>query len=153
MPDAQLVELLDSGTRRLVRSVDRMTDALTLTDANHMTRAVSIDLNLGPLTPQQLHALRSDPGAGGTPNTVWLPAARHSRSHLAPVVVRNAVGEQIRAAIHAHRFEKDGIRLHPGISIGVAAFPEDAPAALELFQRADEALYRAKQAGKDRVSR
>ena len=27
MPDAQLVELLDSGTRRLVRSVDRMTDA------------------------------------------------------------------------------------------------------------------------------
>jgi maleylpyruvate isomerase len=27
MPDAKLVELLDSGTRRLVRSVDKMTDA------------------------------------------------------------------------------------------------------------------------------
>lgn len=63
------------------------------------------------------------------------------------------VGEEIRAAIAAHHFEKDGIPLRPGISIGVAAFPADAADAKSLFQRADEALYRAKQGGKNRVCR
>jgi diguanylate cyclase (GGDEF)-like protein len=64
-----------------------------------------------------------------------------------------AVGEEIRQAIGGHPFEKDQIPLRPGISIGVAAFPTDASGGHELFQRADEALYRAKQAGKNRVCR
>ena len=63
-----------------------------------------------------------------------------------------AVGEEIRAAIGAHLFERDGVPLRPGISIGVAAFPESATDPEGLFQRADEALYRAKRAGKNRVS-
>jgi diguanylate cyclase (GGDEF)-like protein len=62
-----------------------------------------------------------------------------------------AIGEEIRAAIAAHRFEREGIELHPGISVGVAAFPEHARDQSTLFQRADEALYRAKQGGKNRV--
>ncbi len=37
------------------------------------------------------------------------------------------------------------------VSIGVAAYPEDALNANELVQRADEAMYRAKRAGKNRV--
>jgi len=64
-----------------------------------------------------------------------------------------AVGQEILEAIAAHRFEHEGIVLHPGISIGVAAFPEDAQDASTLFQRADEALYRAKAGGKNRVMR
>lgn len=63
-----------------------------------------------------------------------------------------AIGEEIRAAIAAHRFEREGIELRPGISIGVAAFPGSALEQHTLFQRADEALYRAKQGGKNRVS-
>jgi two-component system, cell cycle response regulator len=63
-----------------------------------------------------------------------------------------AVGEEIRAAIGVFPFEKDGIPLRPGISIGAAAFPESAGDADGLVQRADEALYRAKRAGKNRVS-
>jgi diguanylate cyclase (GGDEF)-like protein len=62
------------------------------------------------------------------------------------------IGEEIRVAIQAHRFERDGIELHPGISIGVASYPEQAGDAGSLFQRADEALYRAKQGGRNRVS-
>jgi two-component system, cell cycle response regulator len=63
------------------------------------------------------------------------------------------IGEEIRRKIAKHPFEREGIRLEPGISIGVAAYPENASDAASLFQRADEALYRAKQAGKNRVCR
>jgi two-component system, cell cycle response regulator len=69
------------------------------------------------------------------------------------VEAASAVGEEIRSAINQHPFEKDGIPLRPGISIGVAAFPANADDAMGLFQRADEALYRAKSAGKNRVCR
>ncbi len=64
-----------------------------------------------------------------------------------------AFAETVREAINGHHFEKDSVVLHPGISIGVAVFPADASDPTTLFQRADEALYRAKQAGKNRVSR
>jgi diguanylate cyclase (GGDEF)-like protein len=63
------------------------------------------------------------------------------------------VAEQIRAAIGRHRFEREDVVLKPGISIGVATYPEDASDPVELFQKADEALYRAKKGGKNRVSR
>jgi len=64
-----------------------------------------------------------------------------------------AVAEEIRAAIVAHHFEREGVTLAPTVSIGAAGFPADADTAEALFQRADEALYRAKQGGKNRVCR
>jgi len=64
-----------------------------------------------------------------------------------------AVGEEIRLAIAGHPFVHEGIPLRPGISIGVATSPDDAPDATALFRKADEALYRAKRAGKNRVCR
>ena len=63
------------------------------------------------------------------------------------------VAEEVLDAIAKHHFEREGIELHPGISIGVAAYPEDADSTESLFQRADEAMYRAKQAGKRRICR
>lgn len=63
------------------------------------------------------------------------------------------IAEEIRSSIGQYPFEREGIRLAPGISIGVASFPADAEDQASLFQRADEALYRAKQGGKNRVCR
>ncbi len=62
------------------------------------------------------------------------------------------VAETILNAIANHRFEKDGIQLKPGISLGVASFPADAADAKALFEAADKAMYRAKHGGKNRVS-
>jgi predicted signal transduction protein with EAL and GGDEF domain len=37
------------------------------------------------------------------------------------------------------------------ISLGVASFPEDGMTALELVQKADQALFRAKMSGRNRT--
>lgn len=64
-----------------------------------------------------------------------------------------AIAEEIRAAINDHEFARAGVTLEPGISIGVAAYPSSASDPVTLFERGDEALYRAKSAGKNRVCR
>ncbi len=48
-------------------------------------------------------------------------------------------------------FTIDGHELVATISAGVSVFPRDAEDAAELLERADEALYRAKQAGRNRA--
>jgi diguanylate cyclase (GGDEF)-like protein len=63
-----------------------------------------------------------------------------------------AVAEQLRAAVGAHVYEKDGLRVQPGLSCGVAAIPGDGADAESLFKAADQAMYRAKRAGKNRVA-
>jgi diguanylate cyclase (GGDEF)-like protein len=62
------------------------------------------------------------------------------------------VAEQVRAAVVAHIYEKDGVRVEPGLSCGVATIPGDGIDAESLFQAADQAMYRAKRAGKNRVA-
>ena len=62
-----------------------------------------------------------------------------------------SVAEEIRAAIGAHRFEREGRVLRVGISIGIASFPQSGADSDALFRTADAALYRAKREGKNRV--
>ena len=63
-----------------------------------------------------------------------------------------AVAESIRVAVVTHVYEKEGVRVSPGLSCGVATLPGDAGDASSLFRAADEAMYRAKRAGKNRVA-
>jgi diguanylate cyclase (GGDEF)-like protein len=64
-----------------------------------------------------------------------------------------ALGEELRAAIDAHPFAYEGVPLDVTISVGVASLPESATDPMSLFRVGDEALYRAKQAGKNRTCR
>jgi len=61
------------------------------------------------------------------------------------------IAEKIRSGLDGARLEKDGIPLHPTISIGVATLPEDGADVLALVNAADKALYEAKAGGKNRV--
>jgi diguanylate cyclase (GGDEF)-like protein len=61
-----------------------------------------------------------------------------------------ALAERIRAAVEAHGFDTDLGRLKITLSLGVATFPDVAGAKQELIDRADEALYAAKRAGRNR---
>ncbi|MBL8755135.1 MAG: GGDEF domain-containing protein [Planctomycetes bacterium] len=63
-----------------------------------------------------------------------------------------AIGERMRAAVGDQPIVKDTITVNPTISIGCAVFPEDGQLAEELTRHADDALYRAKAAGRNRVS-
>lgn len=45
----------------------------------------------------------------------------------------------------------DGSAVRVTVSIGVATFPEDAENEKTLMQFADEAMYRAKESGKNRI--
>jgi len=64
-----------------------------------------------------------------------------------------AVAERIRARVEGYEFIRDGARVATTISIGVAELHGGLPTPDHLLQSADEALYRAKRAGRNRVSR
>jgi diguanylate cyclase (GGDEF)-like protein len=67
--------------------------------------------------------------------------------------------ERVRSAVEAHPFsmtkrgstDETERTHHITISIGVAAFPDDARDPIELVEMADSALYRAKRSGRNRV--
>ena len=64
------------------------------------------------------------------------------------------LAEKIRAAVEAHPFtiDENGATVHATISIGLARFPDHARTLDTLISAADQALYRSKQGGRNRVS-
>lgn len=73
---------------------------------------------------------------------------------LAPAGLEQAldVAEAIRLRVEGFRFEQAGVVVAPTLSIGVAERVPGVAGAEELLRLADDALYRAKKAGRNRVS-
>ena len=80
---------------------------------------------------------------GGDEFVVLLP---HIDSHLDA----RLVAERIRAAL-ACPFTIDGHALHISASIGIGIFPEHGSDDVVLMKSADDAMYRAKDIGRDRL--
>ena len=62
------------------------------------------------------------------------------------------VAERIRSAIHNTSFDMQGNRISTTVSVGIASFPECVDEAIEVLDKADIALYKSKQTGRDRVT-
>ena len=99
---------------------------------------------LGLLLEQ--HTRREDVACrfGGEEFVLILPGAS------AEVAARRS--EEIRQAVRHDTVESEGKRLESAtVSVGVACFPEHGTLAETVLTAADQALYRAKREGRDRV--
>lgn len=61
------------------------------------------------------------------------------------------VAERLKVAVQSYIFKAYDEAIKSTISIGVAIFPEDAAKMDELIDKADQAMYKAKQSGRNRV--
>jgi len=73
--------------------------------------------------------------------------------HKMTLAEAEVVGESIQQSIAKHTFKLNGHSASPTISIGVAELSDEVESPDELVRSADEALYRAKEAGRNTVSR
>jgi diguanylate cyclase (GGDEF)-like protein len=81
---------------------------------------------------------------GGEEFVVLMPETGYRASHDA--------GERLRRAIESHPLTWNGRPLAVTVSIGAAGCPDCTVTASEVMRLADEALYRAKAAGRNRVA-
>ena len=61
------------------------------------------------------------------------------------------LAEEIRSAVENHRFEIRRQKLAVTVSIGTASYPQQAKDKYDLIHKADQAMYLAKQHGRNRV--
>ncbi len=81
---------------------------------------------------------------GGDEFAVLLPRADAAQA--------DAVAKDLLEAIRGHTFMVGGAPLGITFSLGIALFPEHGSTAGELLSRADMAMYRAKEEGRNRAS-
>lgn len=63
-----------------------------------------------------------------------------------------AVGQRLINAVREHKFPiDDGRFINITVSIGASTYPDDASDLKSVMENADEALYKAKQTGRDKV--
>lgn len=60
--------------------------------------------------------------------------------------------ERIRTAIHNTAFDTKGNRISTTVSVGIASYPECVEEPAEVLEKADIALYKSKQSGRNRVT-
>lgn len=68
-----------------------------------------------------------------------------------PAAEASRVAEEIRTDLESQRFGVSGSVVSVTASFGVATFPSDATSGQQLIRTADERLYAAKKAGRNRV--
>ena len=60
-------------------------------------------------------------------------------------------GERLRSAVENTSFDVDGQAIGSTVSIGIASYPDEVGNVFDLLEKADEALYECKRAGRNNV--
>ena len=95
--------------------------------------------------------IRSNPGGAGTPRLEPAETCGRKWRVAGDDPTRLAVAERIRAAVAALDLSPVDPGLRVTVSIGVAGGAAGDGRREDIVQRADEALYRAKATGRNRV--
>ena len=89
---------------------------------------------------------------GGEEFAAFLLDADYAQGMVAAERVRTAIEQHEFPAVRRGSPDASGPRTHRmTISVGVASFPADARDPIQLVEKADSALYRAKRGGRNRV--
>jgi two-component system cell cycle response regulator len=108
---------------------------------------------IGGLITRSLRAGDVAARFGGEEFAAFLLDADCTQALVAAERVRSAIEEYAFSATrHGAAGTEENRTLRITISIGVAAYPDDARDPIELIELADTALYHAKQSGRNRVS-
>ena len=59
--------------------------------------------------------------------------------------------ERIRKSIEEYRFQTEDRRFSVSVSVGIAGFPDHASTMDEMLEKADQAMYKVKRSGKNKV--
>lgn len=105
---------------------------------------------VGPVITQALRAGDVAARFGGEEFAAFLLDADIAQGLVAAERVRSAV-EQHKFQVRSHEPHKEAANISITMSVGVATFPEDGRDPIELVEKADAALYRAKRSGRNRI--
>lgn len=106
---------------------------------------------IGRVIMQSLRAGDVAARFGGEEFAAFLLDAQYAQGVVAAERVRAGVDDHLFKATRHGSSELEDRMLHITISIGVAAYPDDAQDPIQLVELADTALYRAKRSGRNRV--
>ncbi len=62
------------------------------------------------------------------------------------------IAERLRKLVEQHQFVYDGKRLPVSASIGIADYRQGVNTGVDLFKRADSAVYKSKEGGRNQVN-
>jgi diguanylate cyclase (GGDEF)-like protein len=99
---------------------------------------------VGRLLVQRVRDIDVAARYGGEEFAVILPETRRTHAHV--------VAERIRSEVERHFRRKGGPGERLTLSGGIASFPHDAESPGQLVERSDQALFRAKREGKNRIA-
>ncbi len=143
-------ERLEENIKRAERFREKL--SLMLLDIDHFKR---INDTYGhPVGDQVLKTLASV--IDDTVREIDIPA-RYGGEEFAVLLIgadkkaAQQIAERLRQRVKKLRFPSQTGEFSITVSIGIATFPEDATTRETLIERADEALYQAKNSGRDRV--
>ncbi len=102
-------------------------------------------VEVGAVVRETVRAIDVVARFGGDEFTVILPQTDRRGARV--------IAERLRERIAGARYLKAyGLDVHVTASLGIATYPEDGRTGEDLLACADRAMYRAKEAGKDRVA-
>src|SRR5436190_6079588 len=88
---------------------------------------------------------------GGEEFAAFLLDADYAQALVAAERVRRSVESHLFSSATSTSGDQEDVGFHITISIGIAAYPEDAKDPIQLTEMADSALYRAKRNGRNSI--